>query len=187
PIVKVVAEALRRYRPSALVVDPVMVSTSGSRLIDENAIDAVVSEMFPLAALVTPNKSEAAVLSGSSDVAVQARRLHELGAAAVLLKGGDDSSDDVKTDWLSVGGRELIRIEAPAVDTCNTHGTGCTLSSAIACGMAMGLDVVQAVRLAKRYITQALEAGAHVSVGKGHGPVNHFFEHSKLKIYDHKD
>lgn len=186
-IVGAVSVALRRYRPSALVVDPVMVSTSGSRLISEDAVESVVSEIFPLATLVTPNKAEAEVLTGHADVTVQAARLHEMGAAAVLLKGGDDGCTDVKTDWLSVAGGELIRIEARAVDSRNTHGTGCTLSSAIASYMALGHDVVTAVRLAKAYITKALEAGAPVSVGGGHGPVNHFFEPSRLKVYDHKD
>lgn len=186
-IVVAVARALRRHRPSSLVVDPVMVSTSGSRLIGADAVDAVVSELFPLAALVTPNKAEAEVLTGCADVAGQARRLHGMGAAAVLLKGGDDGRTDVKTDWLSIGGSGLIRIEAPAVDTRNTHGTGCTLSSAIASYMAMGHDVADSVRLAKSYITKALEAGAGVAVGSGHGPVNHFFESSKLKVHDHKD
>ncbi len=190
--VKTVGRALRRYlslHPEVpVVVDPVMVSTSGSMLLDENAVEAVKAEMFPLATLLTPNIHEARVLTGCNDPGEQWARLREAGCRNVLLKGGDSEREDVKTDYLGLEGHdELIPIVADAVATRNTHGTGCTLSSAIASYLALGYDMRRAVEMGKLYVTRALQAGAFVTAGAGHGPVNHFFSPRRLKNYqDHE-
>lgn len=165
-----------------LVVDPVMVSTSGSRLMQDDALDTFKRELLPMADLLTPNVPEAQVLAGleitdkpSMDEA--ARRILALGARAVLIKGGHIEGE--KTDRL-YGGKEQS-YSTPHVNTRNTHGTGCTLSAAIACYLARGCQLPQAVGKAKRYVTRALRAGADVEIGSGHGPVDHFFNPHKLR------
>ncbi len=182
-IVAATADALERNNACNIVIDPVMVSTSGSLLISRDAIDTVVSRLFPLSSLITPNVSEAKELTGTSDQQRQAEILHSMGAKNVLLKGGDNGDSQFKTDYLYMDGQsEPIALKSPAVDTRNTHGTGCTLSSAIACFLAMGHGIAESVKLAKEYISLALEAGRDVAVGSGHGPVNHFFQPHKLII-----
>ena len=182
-IVCAVTESLSRHGCEKLVIDPVMVSTSGSLLIDQDAIDVMVKHLFPLATLVTPNKAEAKALTRYNDICDQAEEFHRMGVKAVLLKGGDTDDTDEKTDFLSLRDVEgIIKISSGAVNTNNTHGTGCTLSSAIAAFMAQGNDVLGSVKLAKEYITKALQAGAAVSIVCGNGPVNHFFTPKKLII-----
>lgn len=182
-IIGAIADALARNNAANIVVDPVMISTSGARLIDECAVDVLVKKLLPLATLITPNKAEAEALTGSADVARQARRLHELGAKNVLLKGGDSERTDVKIDYLSLeNSNKLVVLKSSAIDSRNTHGTGCTLSAAIASYLAMGCDLQKSVKRAKTYITQALFAGKNVIVGEGYGPVNHFFAPKKLKL-----
>lgn len=177
-----VARELRRFGAANVVVDPVMVSTSGSLLIAPEAIEAMKAELFPLATLITPNRAEAEHITGTADVAEQARMFAEAGCRNVLLKGGDTDRTDVKTDYLMLDGSpELIELRADAVNTRNTHGTGCTLSSAIASYLAMGMDLEQACTRAKLYITRALTAGATVWSGHGHGPVNHLFGPRHMK------
>ena len=182
--VAAVARALKRNHATNIVVDPVMVSTSGSPLIAPEAIEAVKSLLFPMSALVTPNRNEAEWLTGETDPARQADAFHAMGCRNVLLKGGDSDRTDVKTDYLSIVGTGLTPLTADAVDTRNSHGTGCTLSAAIASYLAMGHSIDDAVARGKLYVTRALQAGAFVECGKGHGPVNHFFSPRRMKTYN---
>ena len=172
--------------PQALrVVDPVMVSTSGSALMQADALAAFRSELVPLATILTPNMHEAATLSGLAitDEAschaaglVIARDSH----CSVLIKGGHIEGGHKVDRLYDADGRLVETFAAESVYTVNTHGTGCTLSSAIACFMGRGYAVADAVRLAKDYVTAALAAGAGVGIGQGHGPVNHFFNPLKM-------
>lgn len=182
--VEVVAAALRRFVPSYCILDPVMISTSGSMLMNDDAIDRIVGQLFPLATLVTPNIDEARHLSGlairnEADMAKAAQRLQEMGCRAVLMKGGHLPGNEI-ADLLYIGSNTPLRFSTPAVETNNNHGTGCTLSSAIAAYLALGKELPEAVRMAKEYITEALVAGGDVRMGQGNGPVNHFFSPTPL-------
>ena len=177
-VVRVVADAIRSHRLPHVVLDPVMVATSGDRLIAAETAAVLVAELFPLAEVVTPNLDEAGWLLGRSIDGVDALEgaahdLLRLGAKAVLLKGGHLPGDWV-VDVLAV--RDLAqvqRLESQRIATHNGHGTGCTLSSAIAAHLALGLPLAQAVEQARTYILGAIAAGADVHTGKGHGPLNH--------------
>lgn len=182
-----VAERLEHYRPDNLIVDPVMVSTSGSMLLEEDAVEILVSHIFPLATLVTPNQMETKALTGSDKTAVQIEKLRRLGCRSILIKGGDTDRNDIKVDILHLSDSdETIELKADAVDTRNTHGTGCTLSSAIASYLALGYELSDAVSMAKLYVTHAIEAGSWITTGHGHGPVNHFFSPRRLKNFNPK-
>lgn len=177
-----VCDSLCENKAVNVVVDPVMVSTSGSLLIDRDAIEAMVNRLFPLASIVTPNQNEARELTGTDDPMAQALRLRELGCRNVLLKGGDSDRTDTKVDLLMLENEsDFITLTADAVNTVNTHGTGCTLSSAIAVYLALGFDMMDAVMRAKLYVTRALQSGARVRIGHGHGPVNHLFAPRYMK------
>lgn len=174
-IIQVIAQKLRDYQAKNIVLDPVMVATSGGKLIHDNASSAVTDLLFPLASVVTPNIPEAEALCGCTittkqDMEQAANRIAGSCSGAVLVKGGHlaDCSDDL---LLANGTPHWLNGERVA--TGNTHGTGCTLSSAIACGLAKGLDVLQSVQEAKCYITGALQAG--LDLGKGNGPLNHCY------------
>ena len=179
-VVSVVADAIRRHGIRNVVLDPVMVATSGDRLIVPETAQALVQELFPLATVITPNLDEAALLLGRNidgiaalDAAVA--DLLVMGAPAVLLKGGHLSGDLVM-DVLGRQGRQAgdyLRLQSQRIVTHNGHGTGCTLSSAIASFLAQGLALEAAVTEARRYILGAIEAGAEVYTGQGHGPLNH--------------
>jgi hydroxymethylpyrimidine/phosphomethylpyrimidine kinase len=178
-IAATVAELLHDYPVPAVVLDPVMVATSGDRLVSPETIDVIRQQLLPLATLVTPNLPETAALLGCpvpgdwESSASAARALREMGAAAVLVKGGHltgQRSCDVLAD--ADGVRSF---DAPRVATANTHGTGCTLSSAIASHLAQGHSLREAIGLAKDYLTGALEAGARRRVGVGSGPVDHLW------------
>lgn len=182
-IVEAVADKMCRYGVTNLIIDPVMVSTSGSKLIADDAIDVMRTRLFPKALMITPNKAEARYLSGTGIVIEQIDRLSTVGARYLLLKGGDDNRTDKKIDYLvDYASGSVVEMAAEAVSTTNTHGTGCTLSSAIASFVACGLGVPEAVDAAKRYVTEALIAGADVKIGSGHGPADHFFNPQPLKI-----
>lgn len=182
-----VADRLDHYRPANVVVDPVMISTSGSVLLEEEAVGVLVKKIFPLALLVTPNRMEAEALTGETDPQLQVARFREMGCRNILLKGGDSDRTDFKIDLLSLEDSDsLIELRADAVDTVNSHGTGCTLSSAIASYLALGNELTDAVRLGKLYVTHALEEGSWITTGKGHGPVNHFFSPRRLKNFNPK-
>jgi hydroxymethylpyrimidine/phosphomethylpyrimidine kinase len=178
PVADVVAAALDRYRPRNVVVDPVMVATSGERLLQQGAIGRL-RELIRRAHVLTPNLPEAAALLGvplarnEDEMCLQALKLLALGVGAVLIKGGHGSGPD-SADLL-VGPELRIRLSAPRVDTKNTHGTGCTLASAIAAGLAKGLALEDAARQAKDYVTAAIAAADRLDVGTGHGPVHHFY------------
>ena len=175
-VVRVVAWAIDNYRIQHVVLDPVMVSTSGHRLIQSDTAQVLVSELFPRATLVTPNLDEAALLlgraiPGKDELDAAAAELLALGAHAVLLKGGHLPGDEV-VDLLAWGDQRL-RLQSPRIDSSNVHGTGCTLSSAIAAHLALGRELPQAVSEARGYILQAIASGADVRTGSGHGPLNH--------------
>ncbi len=177
-VVQVVAAAIRRHRFAQVVLDPVMVATSGDRLIAQETVAVLVRELFPLATLVTPNLDEAGWLLGRAvgdEAALEAaaRELHALGAPAVLLKGGHLPGPQV-VDLLLHQGR-VQRWRDERIASRNTHGTGCTLSTAIACELALGQPLAEAVAQARAYVRQALAAGADFRVGQGHGPLNHGF------------
>ena len=178
PIAEAIAASLARWRPSHVVLDPVMVATSGARLLPEDAVEAVRRRLIPQASLITPNLPEAAALLGepiaTSDdaVAEQGRRLLALGCPAVLIKGGHGQGD-TSTDYL-ITAATSIPLPAPRVPTRNTHGTGCSLSSAVAAGLAKGESLEAAVRNAKAFISGAIAAADRFTVGHGHGPVHHF-------------
>ena len=177
-VVDVVAQAIRRYRWPHVVLDPVMVATSGDRLIAEETLDVLVRELFPLASVVTPNLDEVALLLGrpvqdEDQFEGAARELLQRGAQAVLLKGGHLPGVDV-VDLLVQSDASPLRLSSARIDSRNTHGTGCTLSSALACYLALGQPLAEAVRAARAYILQAIAQGADVQTGHGHGPLNHF-------------
>ncbi|WP_397410356.1 bifunctional hydroxymethylpyrimidine kinase/phosphomethylpyrimidine kinase [Polaromonas sp.] len=176
-IVQAVAEAIDRHALEKIVLDPVMVATSGAVLIDNPAIEVLVRELFPRAVLVTPNLDEAALLVGrplnnAEDMEAAAHALLARGARAVLLKGGHLPGDTVMDLLLTAAG-ERHWMQAPRIRSANTHGTGCTLSSAIAAGLALGQPLQEAVEMARAYVRAALLAGARVKTGAGSGPLNH--------------
>lgn len=179
PLIAAVANGLARHKARNIVLDPVMIAASGARLLEADAIDAIREHLFPLATLVTPNLPEAAALLGTSaaetDEAVdeQAQALAALGVANVLIKGGHGSGETSR-DLLLLKGGQRLHFSAPRLATRNTHGTGCTLSSAIAANLARGLALPEAVERAKSYISAAIAAADAVPVGRGHGPVHHF-------------
>ena len=177
PTVRAVAEAIDRHGLRQVVLDPVMVATSGATLIDPPAVASLVRELFPRTALVTPNLDEAALLvdrplHSEPEMEAAARELLAMGANAVLLKGGH-LAGEVVSDLLLARGADPLWMRAPRIATANTHGTGCTLSSAIAAHLALGADLPQAVRLAREFVRGALQAGAAVRTGAGSGPLNH--------------
>lgn len=180
-VIEAVATGLRKWRPRFVVLDPVMVATSGAALIADDAVAVLVSELFPLATLVTPNMQESARLTGmavaadDAQMVEQARAILALGANAVLLKGGH-ATGPLSRDLLLDRETETW-FEAPRIETRNTHGTGCSLSSAIAANLAKGMALPDAVHEAKHWLTGALRAADQLSVGKGHGPVNHFHDY----------
>lgn len=175
PIAEAVAGVLRNYRHIPLVVDPVMVATSGDQLIDSDAISAVVEHIFPIATLITPNVNEARKLTAEQSANLQSAKLHQFGTPWVLLKGGDHVGSD-KTDVLTSANGGVWQYTACNVDTRNTHGTGCTMSAAIATYIARNHEIPQAVGLAKDYITNAIKYACGWTVGHGHGPVNHYID-----------
>jgi hydroxymethylpyrimidine/phosphomethylpyrimidine kinase len=177
-IVRAVAAALRRYRPTHIVLDTVMISKSGHALLLPDAVSALRDELLPLATVITPNLPEAAALLGEAEASDeagmqrQAEALRALGARGVLLKGGHLGGGE-SPDWL-FDGDERYRITGPRVATRHTHGTGCTLSAAIAALLPRSASLPDAVRAAKIYLTGALEQADRLQVGSGIGPVHHF-------------
>ena len=176
-VVRVVVKAIARHQMLQVVLDQVMVATSGDRLMADETVGVLVQELFPRVTVITPNLDEAALLLGRSidgadalDEAASA--LLALGAPAVLLKGGHLPGDLV-VDVLAMAGGGRLRLQSPRIATHNGHGTGCTLSAAIAAHLALGLPLPQAVEQARAYILGAIAAGADVHTGHGHGPLNH--------------
>jgi hydroxymethylpyrimidine/phosphomethylpyrimidine kinase len=177
-VIDAIAAGLQRWSPRHVVLDPVMVATSGDRLLAEDAVEALRAKLVPRAAILTPNLPEAAALlnepMASSEAAIesQGRRLLALGCPAVLIKGGHGQGSE-SIDYL-VRESGAIALATLRVATQNTHGTGCSLSSAIAAGLAKGEDLETAARSAKAFISAAIAAADRFSVGHGHGPIHHF-------------
>ena len=177
-VIEAVTEGLDAFPSVPVVLDPVMVATSGDPLLDVEAIDQLRSKLVPRADIITPNLREAAVLLGEPDESRErwmegrAERLHALGCDAVLLTGGESDAETALDIFVDDDG--VQRIEAPRVETNNTHGTGCTLSSAIAAELAKGASLDRAVKMAKLYVTAAIMAADEIAVGEGAGPVHHF-------------
>jgi hydroxymethylpyrimidine/phosphomethylpyrimidine kinase len=173
-----IVAGLDRWSPKHVVLDPVMVATSGDRLLAADAVEALRAKLIPRAALITPNLPEAAALLDEpvalSEAAIesQGQRLLAMGCAAVLIKGGHGQGAE-STDYF-VSGNGTVALPAPRIATKNTHGTGCSLSSAIAAGLASGEEMETAVRNAKAWISAAITAADRLEVGHGHGPVHHF-------------
>ncbi len=178
-IIQVVVDKVREHRLPNLVVDPVMVAKSGDSLLREEAVEALRERLVPLAVVITPNVPEAEVLAdtkieSAEDAREAARRIHEMGAQNVVIKGGHAAWTPAAVD-LFFDGESFHEFEAPRVDTNSTHGTGCTFASAIAASLAKGSSPREAVAMAKAYVTRALQQA--YPVGHGHGPVHHFFRY----------
>jgi hydroxymethylpyrimidine/phosphomethylpyrimidine kinase len=181
PVVEAVAERLHAHRVAHLVVDPVMVASSGDILLQENAISALKNALLPLASIVTPNLREAELLTGRkvnnpSEMRKAAKAMLDLGAHAALVKGGHLEGDALDIFY---DGREFREFSAPRVPGTNTHGTGCTLSAAIAAGLARGDQMLTAIENAKNYVTLAIQTAP--GIGHGAGPINHFANAAKQK------
>jgi len=183
-VVETVSERLRYYQATRIVVDPVMVSESGCRLLAPEAVDALQRLLFPLADVITPNRYESAVLLGIEPTEmfdVKPSRLKDAcidlaktGAKAVLLKGGHAADPNHAVDILYIPAEDRFEFfETPRISTRNTHGTGCTLSSALAAFLGMGFSLIEAVARAKRFVQQAIEGAVELRLGKGKGPLMH--------------
>lgn len=178
-IINLVGDGIRKYNWQNIVLDPVMVAQSGDRLLDPAALNQLIKELFPLATIVTPNLPEAALLLQREEEDIlrdpwqATKALQQLGAKAVLLKGGH-SKGLKATDWLVADGYQEA-FDGEYIDTMNTHGSGCSLSSAIAAFLARDMSLRDAVLNAKEYINGAIAAGRNMTIGKGSGPLNHFY------------
>jgi hydroxymethylpyrimidine/phosphomethylpyrimidine kinase len=173
-----IAAGLTKWSPLHVVLDPVMVATSGDHLLEPDAVDALRTKLIPRASVMTPNLPEAAALLGEPQagdeaaIESQGRRLLAMGCAAVLIKGGHGQGSESIDYLFSPDGS--VALAAPRVATANTHGTGCSLSSAIAAGLARGEGLETAVRQAKAWISDAIREADRLGVGHGHGPIHHF-------------
>lgn len=179
-VVNLVADMLEKYRIKNVVLDPVMVSTSGHRLIEENAVEVIKARLIPLARVITPNIPEAEILAGcriacQADFDETARMLSDDSKVSVLLKAGHLDGESLVDYFYNAEDDTMTRLPSERIRTRNTHGTGCTLSSAFAAALAKGEDLTCAARSAKAYIEQAIISGADYEIGSGHGPVNHFY------------
>lgn len=179
-VVLAIKDALLRNKARNIVLDPVMVSTSGHRLIEESAIEVLSRELIPMARVITPNVPEAEILAGEkissqADLPAIARKLSCEGRVSVLMKAGHLTEERLVDIFYNAETDSFIELPSSRCYTPNTHGTGCTLSSAFASYLAQGLGLDDAARAAKDYIRRAIESGADYSIGHGHGPVNHFF------------
>ncbi|MTI45308.1 hydroxymethylpyrimidine/phosphomethylpyrimidine kinase [Roseibium hamelinense] len=178
--IEAVVASVKQHKTGRIVLDPVMVAASGDPLLAQEAVKALVSDLMPLADIVTPNLHEAAhilaqdMATSEEQMRAQAAHLMDLGARCVLLKGGHSEGEDAR-DLLKTCDQELW-VSGRRIETANTHGTGCTLSSAIAAELANGAGLEDAVKAAKAYISGAIEASDRLKIGTGHGPVHHFFQ-----------
>jgi len=173
---KAVAEKLRQYKPENIVIDPVMYAKNGCPLMNPNAVDTLIKVVIPCADVLTPNIPEAEKISGMTinsmeDMEAAAKRIYEMGCRNVIVKGGHAIGNAVDVLY---DGRQFYHYETYRINTKNTHGTGCTFSSAITSNLALGLPVPQAVEQAKQYVTTAIEHA--LSIGKGNGPTHHFYD-----------
>ena len=183
-LVKTIVEKLSPYPKLPVVFDPVMVATSGDQLIEEETIKTIVQELFPIANVITPNLDEAEILANMKietveEMKIAGKKIMQLGCQSVLLKGGHLKTQQLTSLYFLPDG-SMKSFEFPKYKTNNTHGSGCTLSSAIASYLAQGKSLLAAVSLGQEYIHQAIYHGKNVKIGKGNGPVNHFFNPQKL-------
>jgi len=183
-LVETIVQTLGKYSKIPIVFDPVMVATSGHRLIEEETIETMVKRLFPIATLITPNMDEAAILAkmevkSLNDMRIAGERINELGCNNILLKGGHQQTQEITSLFLDHTNR-FHAFEVTKYETNNTHGSGCTLSSAIASYIAQGKSLYDAVDLGQQYVHNAIYNGRNVQTGKGNGPLNHFFNPQKL-------
>jgi hydroxymethylpyrimidine/phosphomethylpyrimidine kinase len=185
-VAEVIAEILDRFQPGIVVFDPVMVSTSGAKLIQDETIAVLWKELFPRAGLITPNLDEAQILTGRKigrveDMIEAAEELIDKGCRAVLLKGGHLIAPKLFDVFVQKGEKPQI-FESDYIESKNVHGTGCTLSSAIATYDALGNTLSESIRLAKIYVAAAIEAGKDITTGKGSGPLNHTYATTQMQV-----
>ncbi|WP_442590912.1 bifunctional hydroxymethylpyrimidine kinase/phosphomethylpyrimidine kinase [Pedobacter sp. AW31-3R] len=182
-LVETITAVLRLYPEIPVVLDPVMVATSGDKLIENNTVTGLITHLFPLSALVTPNLDEATILAGMpvhtlEDMKIAGRKILALGCKAVLLKGGHLEGNKLTSIYFE--GDTMQEFHYDRIDTNNTHGSGCTLSSAIAACLAQGMALADAVYAAQEYVNEAIVQGSDVQTGNGNGPLNHFFNPQHL-------
>ncbi len=183
-VIRCIANKLREHKISKVVLDTVMVSTSGHRLIEESAIETLIKELIPLATVITPNIPEAEILLGEKisdqeELLDAAKKLAEKYHVSVLLKAGHLENETLTDYFYDYRNKRSLALTSPRCDTKNTHGTGCTLSSAIASMLAKGYEIEEAIQKAKDYLAEAIVAGAPYEIGHGHGPVCHFWNYWK--------
>ena len=184
-VVNLVADKIEQYEIKHVVLDPVMVSTSGFKLVEEDAVDVIKKRLLPLARVITPNIPEAEILAGckitdEQDFDKMTRKLSANNGVSVLLKAGHLDGDFLVDYFYNAEDDTMVLLPSKRVRTPNTHGTGCTLSSAFAASLARGEELTVAAKFAKRFIEQAIISGAEYEIGTGHGPVNHFFNPLKI-------
>jgi hydroxymethylpyrimidine/phosphomethylpyrimidine kinase len=183
-LVEVIINTLKKYPKVPIVFDPVMVATSGHRLIEEETVTTIIEKLFPIADIITPNMDEAAILAGMevktlNEMIAAGEKILKYGCKNILLKGGHQETSRI-TSLLISENQEVISYETEKFITGNTHGSGCTLSSAIAAYMARGENLKDAVAKAQEYVFEAIKNGKDAITGKGNGPLNHFFNPEKL-------
>ncbi|MCQ9639952.1 bifunctional hydroxymethylpyrimidine kinase/phosphomethylpyrimidine kinase [Chryseobacterium sp. WG14] len=183
-LVETIVSTLSQYKRIPIVFDPVMVATSGHRLIEEKTITAITEKLFPIADLITPNMDEAAILAGMKvetleDLYAAGEKIKQLGCKSILLKGGHQETSSI-TSLLYDEHWQYHSFETLKLNTNNTHGSGCTLSSAIAAYLAQGKSLYDSVSLGQKYVYEAIKNGIDVQTGHGNGPLNHFFNPQKL-------
>jgi hydroxymethylpyrimidine/phosphomethylpyrimidine kinase len=186
-IIHIIAELLKQNRDIPVILDPVMIATSGDRLLPQEAVTALIDELFPLALLTTPNMDEAGFLTGMTvtteeEMLVAGGKLVSQHAHAVLVKGGHLKKENL-TSFLFMG-KEVESFSSKKIDTSNVHGSGCTLSSAIASYIALGENLSSAINLASDYVHRAIIESQNVLIGSGNGPLNHTFNPQKLRKYE---
>lgn len=183
-LVENITRTLGKYQEVPIVFDPVMVATSGHRLIEEDTIDALVEQLLPIATVITPNMDEAAILAHMEvktleEMRTAGERIKELGCNSILMKGGHQETINITSLFFDTNNR-CHAFEVAKIRTTNTHGSGCTLSSAIASYLAQGKTLFEAVDFGQRYVHNAIYSGKNVRTGKGNGPLNHFFNPQKM-------
>ncbi|MBN2610177.1 MAG: bifunctional hydroxymethylpyrimidine kinase/phosphomethylpyrimidine kinase [Bacteroidales bacterium] len=181
-IIKTVKNTLRKYHIKSIVLDPVMVATSGDKLLQDEAVETLKQELIPIARVITPNIPEAEILLGKKirsqeELAVMARELSLNSNVSVLLKAGHLTGDELTDIFYNAEDDHMLELKSERIVTRNIHGTGCTLSSAVASFIALGYHLDDAIRNAHDYIHGAIKTGADYTTGKGHGPVHHFYKY----------
>lgn len=187
-IVKAIALSIKEHKPKFVVFDPVMVSTSGCKLIEDEAIEAIKNELIPLSTIITPNLSEAIVLTGNKientdDMVEAGKEIINYGCHSVLIKGGHLNGNDMCDVLCIKDDNTPYMFTSKKIDSHATHGTGCTLSSAIATNLALGNTLQEAVEKAKEYVYQGILNGKDIQIGKGHGPLNHLHKPVPMHIF----